>query len=73
MLARTQTARKNAPCILFIDEFDGVGQARAEAGQGSEEGVHTINQVGKPLEPCLALFFSRSTDTGSCVLLSSCT
>ena len=40
-------ARKVAPCIIFIDEFDAVGQKRA--GQsGTEEGVDervaTINQ-----------------------------
>lgn len=31
-----ETARANAPCILFIDEFDGVGQARSEASGGNE-------------------------------------
>jgi cell division protease FtsH len=38
-------ARKNAPCILFIDEFDGVGQARSSASAGNEENVQTINQL----------------------------
>ena len=40
-----EKARTNAPCILFIDEFDGVGKARSPSGQGSEEGVQTINQL----------------------------
>jgi cell division protease FtsH len=38
-------ARKNAPCVLFIDEFDGVGQARSAASSASEENVQTINQL----------------------------
>ena len=33
-----------APCILFIDEFDGVGKARSAHG-GGDESVHTINQL----------------------------
>ncbi|GAB4815168.1 hypothetical protein N2152v2_002214 [Parachlorella kessleri] len=40
-----QQARKNAPCILFIDEFDGLGKARSYGGMGSDESVHTINQL----------------------------
>ncbi|KAI7835886.1 hypothetical protein COHA_010231 [Chlorella ohadii] len=40
-----QQARKNAPCILFIDEFDGVGKARSFGGGGNDESVHTINQL----------------------------
>ena len=39
MFARTRAA---APCILFIDEFDGVGQQRSADGDDS---VHTINQL----------------------------
>ncbi|EFN51378.1 hypothetical protein CHLNCDRAFT_37431 [Chlorella variabilis] len=38
-------ARANAPCILFIDEFDGIGQARSYGGGGGDENVHTINQL----------------------------
>jgi ATP-dependent 26S proteasome regulatory subunit len=34
-----------APCILFIDEFDGLGKARSYGGEGSDESVHTINQL----------------------------
>ena len=35
-----------APCILFIDEFDGLGKARTYGGGGgNDESVHTINQL----------------------------
>jgi cell division protease FtsH len=40
-----ERARNNAPCVLFIDEFDGVGQARSAASSASEENVQTINQL----------------------------
>lgn len=36
-------ARESAPCILFIDEFDGIGQKRSS--EGGDESVHTINQL----------------------------
>ncbi|KFM27035.1 ATP-dependent zinc metalloprotease FTSH 1, chloroplastic [Auxenochlorella protothecoides] len=39
----------SAPCILFIDEFDGVGKARS-ATAGNEEAVHTINQLLSELD-----------------------
>lgn len=38
-----QRTREAAPCILFIDEFDGIGQKRSS--EGSDESVHTINQL----------------------------
>lgn len=31
-----QKARKAAPCILFIDEFDGIGQQRSSTSMGSD-------------------------------------
>lgn len=34
-----------APCILFIDEFDGLGKQRSMGGMGNDESVHTINQL----------------------------
>lgn len=40
-----ERARNNAPCVLFIDEFDGVGQARSAASSANEENVQTINQL----------------------------
>lgn len=39
----TPPAPPQAPCILFIDEFDGLGKARTAAG--NDESVHTINQL----------------------------
>ncbi|KAK9861664.1 hypothetical protein WJX84_001635 [Apatococcus fuscideae] len=39
-------ARADAPCILFIDEFDGIGRQRSATSVGDEdESVHTINQL----------------------------
>lgn len=40
-------ARKNAPCIIFIDEIDGVGRARGRGGQfgGHDERENTLNQL----------------------------
>ncbi|KAL3153794.1 hypothetical protein ABBQ32_013378 [Trebouxia sp. C0010 RCD-2024] len=40
-----QRARDNAPCILFIDEFDGLGKQRSFSAMGNDESVHTINQL----------------------------
>ncbi len=31
-----QKARKAAPCILFIDEFDGIGQQRSSNAAGND-------------------------------------
>merc|ERR1719284_1034047 len=38
-------AKKNAPCIVFIDEIDAVGRQRAGAGGGSDEREQTLNQI----------------------------
>lgn len=32
-----QKARESAPCILFIDEFDGLGTQRSEDAMGTDE------------------------------------
>ena len=41
----TPSCRLQSPCILFIDEFDGLGKARSYGGGGNDESVHTINQL----------------------------
>jgi AFG3 family protein len=40
-------ARKNAPCIVFIDEIDAIGRARGKGGfsGGTEERENTLNQL----------------------------
>jgi cell division protease FtsH len=39
-------AKKNAPCIVFIDELDAVGRQRAQGiGMGNDEREQTINQI----------------------------
>ncbi|MBZ4023988.1 cell division protein FtsH [Rhodobacter sp. TJ_12] len=39
-------AKKNAPCILFIDEIDAVGRARGVGiGGGNDEREQTLNQL----------------------------
>ena len=40
------TARKTAPCILFIDEIDAVGRKRGGRNIGGQsEAENTLNQV----------------------------
>lgn len=40
------TAKKNAPCILFLDELDAVGRHRgAGLGGGNDEREQTLNQI----------------------------
>jgi len=41
-----ENAKKNAPCIVFIDEVDAVGRQRgAGVGGGNDEREQTLNQV----------------------------
>jgi len=42
-----ETARKNAPCIIFIDEIDAVGRKRGRGnfGGGNDERENTLNQL----------------------------
>ncbi|KAG6127373.1 Mitochondrial inner membrane m-AAA protease component [Claviceps purpurea] len=40
--------RKNAPCIIFIDEIDAIGRARQDTGKGfggNDEREATLNQI----------------------------
>lgn len=41
-----QTAQKNSPCIIFIDELDAIGRQRgAGLGGGHDEREQTLNQI----------------------------
>ncbi|MEL6711614.1 MAG: ATP-dependent metallopeptidase FtsH/Yme1/Tma family protein [Pseudomonadota bacterium] len=41
-----EEAKKNAPCIIFIDEIDAIGGKRSNAGGMSHsEGVQTLNEI----------------------------
>ena len=41
-----QRAKKNSPCIIFIDEIDAVGRHRgAGLGSGNDEREQTLNQI----------------------------
>src|SRR5690606_28139195 len=46
-----ETAKKHAPCILFIDEIDAVGRLRgAGLGGGHDEREQTMNQTPVEVE-----------------------
>jgi len=38
-------AKKNAPCIIFIDEIDAVAKQRSSGAGGNDEREQTINQI----------------------------
>ena len=61
-------AKKVAPCIIFIDEFDAVGTKRTEtqSGQvyGNDEATATINQMLTEMD-------GFSTATGIMVLAAT--
>ena len=41
-----QTAKKNSPCIIFLDELDAIGRQRgAGLGGGHDEREQTLNQI----------------------------
>jgi AFG3 family protein len=41
------SARKSAPCIIFVDEIDAIGKSRAQGGRmgGNDERESTLNQL----------------------------
>ncbi len=47
-----EQARKNAPCIVFIDELDALGRARglSPVSGGADEKEHTLNQLLSELD-----------------------
>jgi len=48
-----ETARKNSPAIIFIDEIDAVGKKRGDGGPGqgsNDEREQTINQILKEMD-----------------------
>ncbi len=58
-------ARKNAPCIVFIDEIDAVGRQRGIGlGGGNDEREQTLNQL-------LAEMDGFSTEHGSVIVLAA--
>ena len=42
-----ETAKKHAPCIIFIDEIDAIGRKRGKGGMmgGNDERENTLNQL----------------------------
>lgn len=38
-------ARKNSPCIIFLDEIDAIGQKRKQTSIGNEEREQALNQL----------------------------
>lgn len=40
-----EQAKKNAPCIIFIDEIDAVGKKRGSGMNGNDEREQTLNQM----------------------------
>lgn len=71
-------ARKNAPCILFIDEIDAVGRKRGGASSGNQsEQENTLNQLLVEMDGTLIgslqfLFRFQLLDLSRPVLLCRC-
>jgi len=58
-------ARKNAPCIVFIDEIDAVGRQRGIGlGGGNDEREQTLNQLLSEMD-------GFSTEHGSVIVLAA--
>ena len=49
-----ETAKHNAPCIVFIDELDAIGRHRNADTSGEREFDHTLNQLLVELDGFLA-------------------
>ncbi|KAJ1638736.1 hypothetical protein T492DRAFT_624169 [Pavlovales sp. CCMP2436] len=62
-------AKKNAPCIIFIDEIDAIGRQRAGSGSGmggNDEREQTLNQILTEMDGKLNLnFFDSRSVTSS--------
>ncbi|MCH9612453.1 MAG: ATP-dependent zinc metalloprotease FtsH [Chlamydiia bacterium] len=64
-------AKKNAPCIIFIDEIDAVGRHRgAGVGGGHDEREQTLNQLLVEMD---GLDSSHSTSGDGCVIVIAAT
>lgn len=66
------TARKNAPCILFIDEIDAVGRKRGRGDFGSQsEQENTLNQLLVEMDGkhCVKLFMAQTLIYSLCILI----
>lgn len=52
-------ARKNAPCIIFVDEIDAIGKSRAKGNftGGNDERESTLNQLLTEMDGIYAPFF----------------
>lgn len=58
-------ARKNAPCIVFIDEIDAIGRARGTGiGGGHDEREQTLNQLLTEMD-------GFQTDGGNVIVLAA--
>jgi cell division protease FtsH len=72
-------AKKNAPCIVFIDEIDAVGRQRGSGlGGGNDEREQTLNQLltemdgfEKSAEPVIVLAATNRADVLDKALLRS--
>lgn len=55
-------ARKNAPCIIFVDEIDAIGKSRAKGNftGGNDERESTLNQLLTEMDGAYAAFFKHS-------------
>ena len=45
-------AKEKAPCIVFIDEIDAIGQKRNGANMGNDEREQTLNQLLTEMDGC---------------------